>query len=848
MVKITDLPLLDDMDGTEQVVAVHEGVTKRSPIWAITARARLYTDEVGATKMGEFAFELPGGDTEMVWNAATRRIRSVADPVAANDAATKSYTDIVAAAKMGEFAFALPGGGTEMVWNAALRRIRSLADPAADNDAATASYVNVSANQVLRLARDEMHRDFTIASSAAPIVVAGQPNPTGAAVSWTVGRLMWGIGIAPIEAFAFDSIAFEVNGIGNADGSAMRVAEFRLRIFDRPGGEGDGNDQPGNFILPGNGANDRKLLDRRYDSRSVIAQPCHAYFFVTCRFDLSTINLIMRDMSRFYFAVLSAYDAAGNLISIGMRTATLTTMPDGNSDWRCGFCSNVTDDLTQAEPIAAPTSIAYRLYGRSREADGARGFAAPMRIVQDGIGLSSTGMSIEVPAIRLPMPGLERIVGGSMIELAPLPRQPANDTVTLLANVPTRLSYRYAEAAPIVRRGATVLTRDVHYQYDPQRGFLTGIPNSGFDGSGGTSPTIVTAEYVGIAYRYDSIYAVPETGNFAAVAGAPRPVLAEEFAAAPPATMKEMFKARVSPLGIELLPTHRADLSRRFLLGEEARLWAWVERNRRAMRRTIAKAMRGLPIRIACYGDSITGFGYNLPEQNLSPNGPARDIDAYLESYPYDFRAALPHFDGDGGVGQHVHVGPMWALKAALETWGSVVTYDNWGVGGTHSGKGVLVNPNGDGNDYLHMGHPDRIAALLDPARLLPDIANARPDLVMLASGQNEFVVEATDNNLIDIGQQILGAGCELVISAPTRPSLYHQFANIEGYAYTCEQERRAADYLKCGFVPTHEMFARCEAFGISQQDLSAATGGNHPGVLELHLLGLLYTAPVPLH
>lgn len=785
---------------------------------------RVDTVEAGLASKAEAAAVVEGLDDLQDNLNAEAATRAVTDTALQNDVNSR----------MGRFSL----GGGDYGWNANTKRLLSVADPIASDDASTKSYTDNASGTARAEAinyTQEALADTALASFSAPMIVAAQPAPFGDFVSYTANNRMLAIWAVPSGSFAFAFACFELNGLGKVDGSGWRATQLRLRVFARPGGDGDLQPDPGNLILPGNGDNDVPVLDQIYATEDVALQPGDISTLVPVKFDLSAADPILRIPNYFYCFVINAYDDSDTLVTIGWRSYALGFSPPGTEDWRLGFASTANDDLTPpgASAYVLANSVAYQIYGGSRQAEGALSRPAN-RTVEGSVALLSPSPSIAVPSLRIYAPGLDAIVGGGTATFTPLPIESVVDTIILKAGQPTSLAYRYAQAAPLVKRGSTTLVRDTHYRYDPNRGTLTGL--SGFASGGGSEDTSVTATYVGVDFRYDAIYADPEQVNiFGIQDGTPHRQIAEEFPATMPPTRTPMFMARVSVKGVELLPVHKTTRDRRWVIGEESIHLARLERNRRAIRKTIARAQTGQSVKIAGYGDSITAIGYNLSAQNTTPNGPARDIDAFLERRTSGEKAALAHFNGDGGTGAHIHVGPMWRLKAALEAWGSAVTYDNWGVGGTNSRSDSFVSPF-DGVTYLHMGNPTRLAALIA----------STPNLIVLATGENELGELYTDNNVIDIGQQIMAAGIDLVVVAPTTPGNYHFANNQAEYLYTCSQLERAADALGCAFVPTHDVFTRLPLFGLSPEDASSASLVNHPEVAEFKLLGDLYADLVP--
>lgn len=457
-------------------------------------------------------------------------------------------------------------------------------------------------------------------------------------------------------------------------------------------------------------------------------------------------------------------------------------------------------------------------YAPARQIDS----AAPLRF--------STPLSAIIPRVSVRIPGREIVVGGGAVAFPPLTPAASTSHAMTLTNVFQALPYRYMTAPPVVKRTSdnVTLLRDIDYWFDADRGMISGVP--AIDGN--YPPTPIAVTFSGIAYRFDSVWLNVSTNAIEVTTGTAHALIPEEYAAVAPLLGVELYRARVWPGGIELLPTHKS--AGRSYIADEFLGWLRTQwRNRRATRKIRAKIAAGQAVRIALYGDSIAAIGQTSispVNQNIAPNGPYRDIPSYLVRWPTaDLNNAviLPRFDGAAGVGQHIHINIAYPTVDALRAAGATVNFDNWGIGGSNTNNSSYV---AGGETFYNGSHPTRLNALIASA----------PDLVILAFGRNEAGSDLTRANTNNIVAQLKAAGIEVIVVAPTRNGEFYFSENLEKYYYTCEELRGAADYQDVGFFPTHEYMGdgRAEAFGMAAADMAAADLLNHPGPMALGLVG----------
>lgn len=255
-------------------------------------------------------------------------------------------------------------------------------------------------------------------------------------------------------------------------------------------------------------------------------------------------------------------------------------------------------------------------------------------------------------------------------------------------------------------------------------------------------------------------------------------------------------------------------------VGTEGEVAAYIERNRRILRKVIGKAMRGGAIKLGGYGDSITAIQSSTPP--YTANGTMRDRAlTYLSNYPSDTLATLTLYDtGDGAGTVHTRLGWNWKIKAALENLGATVTYNNYGIGGTTS-----ENTTNNGLD------PARIAVPRDDGL----------DVVVIAFGMNERGQSYTYANILNMIKQFQDVGTACIVMGVPRPNANQ---SVSAWRMTNDQLEAAAIDGGAAYVSTVAISddRNLAGIGVPAEALASAnttTGGNnHPGIYELEVYG----------
>lgn len=303
-------------------------------------------------------------------------------------------------------------------------------------------------------------------------------------------------------------------------------------------------------------------------------------------------------------------------------------------------------------------------------------------------------------------------------------------------------------------------------------------------------------------------------------------------------------------------------------VGYEAQMDAHIQRNMRAIRRTRGKAMRGSPIILGGYGDSITA--QEDPAGSAPPytaNGSTRDRVAFLANYGADTKALVPKFDLGRGVTDNIKIGWNWAVKRALDqlagtalslyTTGAITSGSNviTGVASTTglvvgssvagagiptgsyvtaiSGSSVTISVNatatasaapilfsGDGSTvtYLNFGVASTTSANsqgtgslagrdngLWPARIAVPLASSL-DLVVICFGMNERGSTATYGNLVNMAGQFIGVGTEVAFLGCPRPNSTVAANSTTNWRYTEDAIEAAAADSGAAYISTAAM------------------------------------------
>lgn len=426
------------------------------------------------------------------------------------------------------------------------------------------------------------------------------------------------------------------------------------------------------------------------------------------------------------------------------------------------------------------------------------------------------------PYISIPTFVIARAGGDLVVDEAPLlvnvvaPEEVTNEALRMQYKGRQFLSLQYVEEIKQVIRVSdnTPLTRGVDYDFNPNTGRVWGLVNTKiFD---------VLISYTGRKHRYDLIYADALTGAVGIAEGLNKGRDPENFRPSVPAGKIPLFSMYVYPGNVELIPIFQY---RHYVkLNEKAQTQAWLEYCRQSLPRTFAKLRRGLPVKLAGYGDSITAGGGSTANQ-LIPNYD-RDLTAFYDDRTDpEIVAAWPVWDNEYGTNFHVKLGWNWYLAAAMtERYGSDVEYLNFGVGGTSSAN--TANANG----FLNGLHPERIKALIA----------AVPDVVVIGFGMNELGVAATYGNIRSIVQQLKAAGIESIVIPPPMINGWDAPNTIANWLYTHDAIVRAALDENVAYVSTAAIEApgREGATGLSRKTASQINCYNHPGALQLKCIG----------
>lgn len=328
--------------------------------------------------------------------------------------------------------------------------------------------------------------------------------------------------------------------------------------------------------------------------------------------------------------------------------------------------------------------------------------------------------------------------------------------------------------------------------------------------------------------RMDKIVVDRSTGALSLVAGDERDEQLDslEWQADTPANSLVLGRARVTDAQIDVISSaaFRGVVKR----GTEAEVSWMVDRNRRLLRGVLGKAMRGDPINLGGYGDSITAFQANSP--SYVANGTFRDraADAYLANYPADSKALLTLYDTGDGAGQvHTRLGWNWEIKSALDelAGAQVVQYLNYGIGSTTSENSEPVAGRGNG---------------LWPARIAVPLGDSL-DAVVIAFGMNERGQSYTYSNIVNMIEQFQAAGAAAIVMGVPRPNAVE---DVAAWRFTNEALEAAAMDAGAAYIST--LLVADDGYlgglGVPAEALCSAntlTGGNnHPGIYEINRYG----------
>lgn len=321
--------------------------------------------------------------------------------------------------------------------------------------------------------------------------------------------------------------------------------------------------------------------------------------------------------------------------------------------------------------------------------------------------------------------------------------------------------------------------------------------------------------------RYDVVYYDQVAGTFGLQSGTDRADDPSEFipALSDPKRLA-LANARATAAAVTAVPVWEVFNGEIRSLSQE--LEEERRRGRLCLKRTIGKVRRGAAVKIVSIGDSIVAIQNGVPS-SATPDGADRDRTAYFTTkIGVDLVGTFPTYtavqlgradDGAGSV--HVKLGFIWSLVAAMESAGSTVTYNNFGVGGTTSANAL--------------------SGAAASAWLAAAIALA-PDVMILNFGMNEPGITTTEANMVTIIDLIRDAGIEVIVMGSARKSV----PIVADWEYTNRALRRAAIYGGAAFIPTVPLYDSryIGVIGSTTADACAADRNAHPGIREMSAIG----------
>jgi hypothetical protein len=325
-----------------------------------------------------------------------------------------------------------------------------------------------------------------------------------------------------------------------------------------------------------------------------------------------------------------------------------------------------------------------------------------------------------------------------------------------------RLQYQYVSNVAVVRTSDNLpLTKGLHYDVKPNTGLIYGLQN--------VADYQVTITYTGHKHRYDSLYG-PTGGasqGYGMVKGTDRIVDPEEYLPVVPAGFDEVWRLYISvnPDGsprADLIPRYR--YKGRALIARPGEYADFLDYNQGCLAQVIARCERGLPLTIVVYGDSNWAMGGGMGANQTVANAD-RDVLSGQAGFfqttskpevfgrmPADTAASIPRFDGPLGAGQHIRIGAVWYLAAALQNKYRIkVTVLNRSVPGSTTANTMV-------NGIMNGLYTTRFNAFLG------DVKDA---LVIFGKGMNEIGSAATYSNLRGMIGYTFAAGAAGVIVAP---------------------------------------------------------------------------------
>ena len=355
----------------------------------------------------------------------------------------------------------------------------------------------------------------------------------------------------------------------------------------------------------------------------------------------------------------------------------------------------------------------------------------------------------------------------------------------------------------------TPLVLDTDYRLFSSQGRLTGA-----NASVTTIQVNVTFDY--IKERVDLIQ-ISNAGVVSVSSGIERFVDATDDAYIAKPTNGNYPLAYVVVRGTSLTVVDCSKWDKFYYQNKESELFRAVEFGKNNLPKTLKKLINGTAVKIAGYGDSIIQCGFS--NGVYTANGVNRDNIAYytVEDYPttnitlYDF--------SDGGGNVHQKTSYIWHLISYLEKkYSSVISYDNFGIGGTTSTGGL-------------------IQARID------EVIASNADLCVIGFGMNELGSGSTYANMVDIIEQLQAVGTEcLVLGVPKING--ESNLSVTSWRNTNNQLKQSAIATNSTYLPT-SYFAETQRLGYFGMDDNAMCGANlynHPSPRELRLIGEILT------
>jgi hypothetical protein len=439
------------------------------------------------------------------------------------------------------------------------------------------------------------------------------------------------------------------------------------------------------------------------------------------------------------------------------------------------------------------------------------------------------------PGPALDFPGFE-LAGGSLVSPPPPWVRCEELAFVLQHSKPRGLRFASIGQQVTVRRGAAVLVEGIDYTVDRARGVLAA-------GASVNGRVKVRVEYEAAPERIDVVVA-DGAGKLSLLRGAEVPRLAQQFEPTVGAPYRKLFRIYRTAAGCAIQPVHAF---RREAAREVDAYAAAIQRSRDCLshfKRT--RLAPGAHLRWGFLGDSTTALGVGSePALNHCANID-RDLDHFFRNYDEAALAGLPRYvfgelypqdvpqlaasgylDAQGADGygrRHVKASMHWRLVEWIEArFGVTVAVRNWGIGGTRSGRGTAKN------GLMNMGHPERLRAVLADGL----------DIVSIAAGTNELGDPALYANVMHLATAIRSSGAEVLLCSPLR--VHPLLGGLDDWRRSCDDIERAARDLGCACVQTRLRFDDdALASWLAPDELAAANGTHHPGLLEFAVAGEL--------